>query len=89
MFSQYENSITTADSRFLNIGTNVNATNFQQNLQANGFYLERTGMSKNGPFTVLGNGTETYTIYTRSSTSGPGAMYPGVNGEIHFTLGGW
>ncbi|MFM0420057.1 hypothetical protein [Paraburkholderia aromaticivorans] len=44
------------------------------------FFGASQGTNKNGAFTVLNNGSSTYTIYTRSSTGAAGAQYFGPAG---------
>jgi hypothetical protein len=62
-------------ARFPNVLTDVTAQEFQQNLLANGYSVFRSGVSSNGPFSVLSNGGDLiYTIYTGTSTLGPSAQ---------------
>jgi hypothetical protein len=70
------------------VNTNVSASDFAANLEANG-YTATTTNGTNGPVTILQNGQgSTYTIYTRSSTGVSGAQYIGPNGQIvKFNLG--
>lgn len=64
------------------IQTDVTASEFISNLEANGFTSTvKTGT--NGSVTILQNGNgSTYTVYTRSSTASSGAQYFGPNGKI-------
>ena len=87
--STYDTSITSAGSRYLNVRTNVTASQFQSNLTSNGYSVTGQGTNANGTYTILGNGTSTYTIYMRSSTGEAGAQYFGPNGaSAKFSLGG-
>jgi RHS repeat-associated protein len=60
--------VTGKGARYTNHVTNLTATEFQNNLLANGYKILRRGVSSNGPFTVLSRGEKTYTIYTATST---------------------
>jgi RHS repeat-associated protein len=83
--SQYDTSITRRGSQYPNVQTDVGAQEFQQNLQSNGYNVE----TQNGGTTVLSDGTNTWTIYTRTSTGMPGAQFVGANGSIvKYSLGG-
>lgn len=81
-------SITEAGARYPNVGTSVGASDFQSNLEANGFKVGQGGLGANENVTVLRNElSETYTIYTRHSTEKVGAEFIGPNGEVKFSLG--
>ena len=75
---------------YLNVGTNVTATEFQANLTSNGFNIVRAGVSSNGPFAVLTNGETTYTIYTATSTGESSAQVFNSLGQtlLKYRLGG-
>jgi RHS repeat-associated protein len=80
-----DSSITRAGSQYLNVQTDVSATEFQQNLISNGYNVVKQSQGA----TVLNNGTDTWTIYTRTSTGAPGAQFFGGNGAIvKYSLGG-
>ncbi len=79
-FSTYDTSITNAGSEYLNVKTNVTADQFESNLISNGYSVTNQGTNKNGSFTVLNNGTSTYTIYTRTTTGQAGGQYFGPGG---------
>jgi hypothetical protein len=83
--SLYDTSITRAGSQYLNVQTDVGMAEFQQNLISNGF-----NVAKQTPgTTVLNNGVDTWTVYTRTSTGAPGAQFFGGNGSIiKYSLGG-
>ncbi|MHB8884746.1 MAG: RHS repeat-associated core domain-containing protein [Methylovirgula sp.] len=76
--SLYDTSITNAGSQYLNVQTDVGAQEFQSNLLSNGYNV----VNQTPTATVLSNGTDTYTIYTRTSTGQPGAQFFGGNGSI-------
>ncbi|WP_459252343.1 DUF637 domain-containing protein [Paraburkholderia xenovorans] len=78
--STYDTSITNAGSEYLNVKTNVTADQFESNLISNGYSVTNQGTNKNGSFTVLNNGTSTYTIYTRTTTGQAGGQYFGPGG---------
>lgn len=83
--SLYDTSITRAGSQYLNVQTDVGAQQFQQNLISNGYNV----VTQNAGSTVLNNGTNVWTIYTRTSTGMPGAQFFGGNGSIiKYSLGG-
>jgi len=85
--SNYDPTETAPGSKYLNIKTQVTAKQFELNLIQNGFGVARTGVGKNGDFTVLSNGSSTYTIYSRTSTGTTGAHYIGPSGQqLKFTL---
>jgi hypothetical protein len=85
----WDTSITGSGSRFLNIRTNLTASEFEKNLISNGYSIASQGTNTNGPFTVLTNGTSTYTTYVRSSTSESGAFFKGPNGvKAKFSFSG-
>ncbi|WP_231663616.1 DUF637 domain-containing protein, partial [Ralstonia solanacearum] len=87
--SKWDTSITSPGSKFLNVETDVTAQQFQANLMSNGYSVMNQGTGKNGAFTVLSNGTSTYTIYTRSSTGAAGVQYFGPGGKsAKFSLKG-
>ena len=64
--SLYNTSITRAGSRYLNAQTDVDAAEFQKNLISNGYNVVKQSEGA----TVLSNGMNTWTIYTRASTAG-------------------
>jgi RHS repeat-associated protein len=66
-FSSWDPSIPQT-GQYLNVGTDVTASQFQATLEANGFSIAQEGLSSNGPFAILTNGQTTYTIYTATST---------------------
>lgn len=76
--STWDTSNTTG--KYLNVDTDLTPQQFQANLMSNGYSVTSQGTNKNGPFTVLNNGSSTYTIYTRSSTGGAGVQYFGPGG---------
>lgn len=83
--SLYDTSITRAGSQYLNVQTDVGAAEFQQNLISNGY----NAVKQSEGATILNNGTNTFTIYTRTSTGAPGAQFFGGNGSIvKYSLGG-
>jgi RHS repeat-associated protein len=83
--SLYDTTITRSRSKYLNVKTDVGATDFQKNLVSSGY-----GVVKQSPgTTILSNGTNTWTIYTRTSTQAPGAQFFGADGSIiKYSLGG-
>lgn len=66
----------------LNVATDVAATEAQSNLIANGYRIVQQGVSSNGPYAVLSNGTTNYTIYTATSTGASSMQVTGVAGII-------
>jgi filamentous hemagglutinin len=87
--SGFDTSITSPGSEFLNVQTDVTAEQFQSNLMSNGYSVTSQGTGKNGAFTVLSDGSSTYTVYTRSSTGSAGAQYFGPGGaSVKFSLKG-
>ncbi|MFG1400279.1 hypothetical protein, partial [Roseixanthobacter pseudopolyaromaticivorans] len=83
--SLYDTSITRAGSQYLNVQTDVGAAEFQKNLVSNGYNF----VKRSPGATILNNGTNTWTIYTRTSTGVPGAQFFGGNGSIvKYSLGG-
>jgi hypothetical protein len=83
--SLYDTSITRAGSQYLNVQTDVGAQGFQSNLISNGYSI----VNQTPGATILNNGTNTWTIYTRTSTGMPGAQFFGQNGSIiKYSLGG-
>ncbi|WP_150740566.1 hypothetical protein [Pandoraea anapnoica] len=78
--SVWDTSNTAQGSRYLNVSTNLTAKQFEQNLISNGYKVTSQGVGTNGPFTVMTNGTSTYTTYIRTSTGEAGAMFNGVGG---------
>ena len=87
--SAFDTSITSPGSKFLNVQTDVTAEQFQSNLISNGYNVTSQGAGKKGAFTVLSNGSSTYTVYTRSSTGSAGAQYFGPGGaSVKFSLKG-
>ncbi|MDR5734768.1 hypothetical protein QCE47_20870 [Caballeronia sp. LZ025] len=88
-FSTFDTSVTRPGSKYLNVDTDVSAEQFSVNLMSNGYKVNSQGTNKNGDFTVLSNGTSTYTIYTRSSTGEAGGQYFGPGGgSVKFNLKG-
>jgi hypothetical protein len=75
--------------RYLNVGTDVTAAEFAENLIANGFDVVKQGVSSNGEFTVLSNGQTTYTIYTATSTGGSSVQVFNSGGQtlLKYRLG--
>jgi RHS repeat-associated protein len=86
-FSTYDTSITLPGSRFLNVGTDVRPQEFQSNLLSNGYNIVKQAISTNGPVTVLSNGSQTYAIYTRTTTGLSGAQLDSPGISIKFSLG--
>ncbi|QND50314.1 hypothetical protein HB780_22570 [Rhizobium lusitanum] len=85
--SGYDSSATRPGSRYPNVQTTVTAKDFQSNLMSNGYKVVNSGTNANGSFTVLKNGSSTYTIYIRTSTGEIGAHYIGPNGQaVKFLL---
>jgi RHS repeat-associated protein len=83
--SLYDTSITRASSQYLNVQTDVGAAEFQQNLVSNGYNVVKQSPGA----AILNNGTNTWNIYTRTSTGAPGAQFFGGNGSIvKYSLGG-
>ncbi len=83
--SLYDTSITNAGSQYLNVRTDVGAAEFQRNLMSNGYNI----IKQTDGVTVLNNGTNTWTIYSRTSTGGAGAQFFGVDGSsVKYSLGG-
>jgi hypothetical protein len=74
-----------------NIETDVTASEFQTNLEANGFKVMQSGTSGNGPFTVLSNGQLDYTIYNATSGGPSVQIYNPAYSQIiaKIRLGGW
>ncbi|MCT7313270.1 hemagglutinin [Ralstonia sp. CHL-2022] len=79
---------TSQGSKYVNVTTNLTATEFQANLVANGYSVTSQGTGKNGDYTVLQKGSSTYTLYTRSSTGQAGAQFFGPSGSVKFSLSG-
>jgi hypothetical protein len=83
--SLYDTSNTRARSQYLNAQTNVGAAEFQENLISNGYNV----MNQSEGATVLDDGTNIWTIYTRTSVGVPGAQFFGGNGSVvKYSLGG-
>jgi RHS repeat-associated protein len=66
-------NVTPKGARMANFGVNLTAGEFQSNLVRSGYKVIRQGVGPNGPWTMLGSGEKTYTIYTATSTGGPAA----------------
>ncbi len=66
-------NVTAKGARMANFGVNLTAGEFQSNLVRSGYKVIRQGVGPNGPWTMLGSGEKTYTIYTATSTGGPAA----------------
>ncbi|TCG09429.1 hypothetical protein BZM27_05615 [Paraburkholderia steynii] len=79
--SKRDTSITSSGSKYQNVETNLTPEQFKSNLISNGYNVTNQGTGKNGDFTVLSNGTSTYTVYGRTSTGSAGAQYFGPNGN--------
>ncbi len=86
--STWDTSKTSQGSKYVNVNTNLTATEFQANLVANGYSVTSQGTGKNGDYTVLTKGSSTYTLYTRSSTGQAGGQFFGPNGSVKFSLTG-
>jgi RHS repeat-associated protein len=80
--SQWDTSLTKSGSRYLNVGTDVTASDFEKNLIDNGYIVVKRTTGSNGPVLILTNGSRTYTIYTASSTGAASAQVTGVAGNI-------
>ncbi len=73
---------TTKGAHYANLAANIGAREFQSNLLGNGYKVVRQTVGSNGPVTILSNGTNTYTIYTATSTGGLSAQLTNAAGEI-------
>src|SRR5262249_54929237 len=71
--------ITAKRAGVANISVKLTERELRANLISSGYKVVRQDISSNGPFTVLSNGTKTYTIYT--ATSGGPAVEVSVAGR--------
>lgn len=66
-------NVTARGARMANFAVKLSAREFQSNLVRSGYRVIRQGVDPNGPWTMLGSGEKTYTIYTATSTGWPAA----------------
>jgi hypothetical protein len=74
--------VTNKGARYANIAANIGGKEFQSNLVSNGYKIVKETIGSNGPVTVLSNGTNSYTIYTATSTGELSAQLTNAAGEI-------
>jgi len=85
-YSVYDTSGTWAGGNALNVNTSATSAEAQATLQSNGYSIVRQDVNQNGPFTVLSDGTNTYTFYTRTSTGEAGAATYGSGGTLKISF---
>jgi RHS repeat-associated protein len=71
--SLWDTSITNSGS-VTNVATDLTTAEFQANLQASGYNIVSSGISRNGVYTVLQDGLKKYTLYTSTSGGLPSAV---------------